>query len=224
VENVLQLALFDLDNTLLAGDSDFEWGQFLISEGVLDREVHQATNEQFYADYKAGTLDIVAFLEFQLKPLSRHPRSLLDAWHAKFMVQKIRPMMTEKSRALVQKHRENGDLMVIITATTRFVTGPIAREFGIDHLIATEPEQIDGQFTGLVAGIPSFKEGKVTRLNQWLESRGQHWEDFETTWFYSDSHNDLPLMKLVQNPVAVTPDAQLQTHAEAHDWPIISLR
>lgn len=220
----MQLALFDLDNTLLAGDSDFEWGQFLINEGVLDHEVHQARNVQFYEDYKAGTLDINAFLEFQLKPLSRHPRSQLDVWHTKYMEQKIRPMMTEKSRALVQKHRENNDLMVIITATNTFVTGPIAREFGIDHLIGTDPEQIDGQFTGRVTGVPSFKEGKVTRLNQWLESRGLSWEDFETTWFYSDSHNDLPLMSLVQNPVAVNPDTQLKAHAEAHGWPIISLR
>jgi len=220
----LQLVLFDLDNTLLAGDSDFEWGQFLIGEGVLDREVHQARNVQFYEDYKAGTLDINAFLEFQLKPLSRHPRSQLDAWHAKYMEQKIRPMITEKSRALVQKHRQNGDLMVIITATNSFVTGPIAREFGIDHLIGTDPEQIAGEFTGRVTGVPSFKEGKVTRMNQWLESRGQCWADFEATWFYSDSHNDLPLMKLVQNPVAANPDPQLQAHAEAHGWPIISLR
>lgn len=220
----MQLALFDLDNTLLAGDSDFEWGQFLINEGVLDREVHQAINVQFYEDYKAGTLDINAFLEFQLKPLSRHPRTQLDAWHAKYMEQKIRPMITEKSRALVQKHRANGDLLVIITATNSFVTGPIAREFGIEHLIGTDPEQINGEFTGRVAGVPSFKEGKVIRMNQWLESRGQRWEDFETTWFYSDSHNDLPLMKLVQNPVAANPDAQLKAHAEAHGWPIISLR
>jgi HAD superfamily hydrolase (TIGR01490 family) len=216
--------LFDLDNTLLAGDSDFEWGQFLIGEGVLDREVHQARNVQFYEDYKAGTLDINAFLEFQLKPLSRHPRSQLDAWHAKYMEQKIRPMITEKSRALVQKHRDNGDLMVIITATNSFVTGPIAREFGIDHLIGTNPEQINGEFTGRVTGVPSFKEGKVTRMHQWLESREQRLKDFETTWFYSDSHNDLPLMKLVSNPVAANPDAQLQAYAEANSWPIISLR
>lgn len=220
----MHLVLFDLDNTLLAGDSDFEWGQFLIGEGVLDHEVHQARNVQFYEDYKAGTLDIDAFLEFQLKPLSRHPHSQLDAWHAKYMDHKIRPMITKKSRALVQKHRENGDLMVIITATNSFVTGPIAREFGIDHLIGTDPEQIDGEFTGRVTGIPSFKEGKVTRMNQWLESRGQSWDDFEATWFYSDSHNDLPLMKLVNHPVAANPDAQLKAHAETHGWPIISLR
>jgi len=220
----LQLALFDLDNTLLAGDSDFEWGQFLIGQGVLDRELHLARNLQFYEDYKAGTLDIHAFLDFQLKPLSMHSRAQLDAWHALYMEQKVRPMMTEKARQLVNKHKVNGDLMVIITATNSFVTTPIAREYGVEHLIGTVPEEIDGQFTGGVFGVPSFKEGKVTRLNQWLEARGQKLEDFETTWFYSDSHNDLPLMKMVKQPVAVDPDPQLKAYAEENGWPIISLR
>jgi HAD superfamily hydrolase (TIGR01490 family) len=220
----LQLALFDLDNTLLAGDSDFEWGQFLIGQGVLDRELHLARNLQFYEDYKAGTLDIHAFLEFQLKPLSMHSRSQLDAWHNLYMEQKVRPMMTDKARALIEKHKANGDLMVIITATNSFVTNPIAREYGVEHLIGTVPEEIGGEFTGRVSGVPSFKEGKVTRLNQWLAERGQRLEDFETTWFYSDSHNDLPLMKMVQQPVAVDPDPQLKAHAEENGWPIISLR
>jgi len=220
----LRLALFDLDNTLLAGDSDFEWGQFLIGEGVLDRELHLARNVQFYEDYKAGTLDIQAFLEFQLKPLSHHPRRQLDAWHAKYMEQKIRPMMTPKARALVGQHRAAGDLLVIITATNSFVTGPIAREFGVDHLIGTTPEEVDGQFTGRVSGVPSFKEGKITRLLQWLESRGETLQSFEASWFYSDSHNDLPLLKLVDHPVAVDPDPTLRQYAEANAWPVISLR
>jgi len=220
----LQLALFDLDNTLLAGDSDFEWAQFLIGEGVLDRELHLARNVQFYEDYKAGTLDIHAFLEFQLKPLSLHPRSQLDAWHALYMEKKVRPMMTDKSRQLVQKHRANGDLLVIITATNSFVTAPIAREFGVDHLIATTPEEVDGQFSGRVSGVPSFKEGKISRLNDWLSTRGQTLQSFEASWFYSDSHNDLPLMKLVDHPVAVNADPQLKEYAEANGWPVISLR
>lgn len=220
----MQLALFDLDNTLLAGDSDFEWGQFLIGEGVLDRELHLARNVQFYEDYKAGTLDIQAFLEFQLKPLSHHPRRQLDIWHEKYMAQKVRPMITDKGRALVKKHLENGDLLVIITATNSFVTGPIAKEFGIENLIGTDPEQVNGEFTGRVSGIPSFKEGKVTRLLQWLESRGETLKSFETTWFYSDSHNDLPLMQLVEHPVAVDPDPQLKAYAQANGWPVISLR
>lgn len=220
----MQLALFDLDNTLLAGDSDFEWAQFLIGQGVLDRELHLARNLQFYEDYKAGTLDIHAFLDFQLKPLSMHPRTQLDAWHALYMQQKVRPMMTEKGRALVQKHQDNGDLLVIITATNSFVTGPIAREFGVEHLIGTTPEEIDGEFTGRVTGTPSFKEGKISRLNQWLQERGQSLKSFDASWFYSDSHNDLPLMELVDHPVAVDPDPTLLAHAQHHHWPVISLR
>lgn len=220
----MRLALFDLDNTLLAGDSDFEWAEFLISQGVLDRQLHQARNAKFYEDYKSGTLDIHAFLEFQLKPLSQHPRSQLDAWHQKYMETKIRGMMTAKSRALVEKHRQAGDLMMVITATNSFVTAPIAREFGIDHLIGTIPEEIDGEFTGRVTGVPSFKEGKVTRLHAWLHDRGQGLVDFEETWFYSDSLNDLPLLKVVDHPVAVDPDPTLRAYAEEANWPIISLR
>jgi HAD superfamily hydrolase (TIGR01490 family) len=220
----LRLALFDLDNTLLAGDSDFEWAEFLISQGVLDRQLHQARNAKFYEDYKSGTLDIHAFLEFQLKPLSQHPRSQLDAWHQKYMETKIRGMMTAKSRALVEKHRQAGDLMMVITATNSFVTAPIAREFGIDNLIGTIPEEIDGEFTGRVTGVPSFKEGKVTRLHAWLHERGQGLADFEEAWFYSDSLNDLPLLKVVDHPVAVDPDPTLRAYAEEAKWPIISLR
>jgi len=220
----LQLALFDLDNTLLAGDSDFEWGRFLITVGAIDEELHLARNAQFYEDYKQGTLDIHAFLEFQLKPLSHHPRSQLDAWHARYMETVIRPMITAKARALVEKHRANGDLLMIITATNSFVTGPIAREFGIAHLIGTVPEEIDGQFTGKVSGLPSFKEGKITRLLQWLEARGQNLQSFEASWFYSDSLNDLPLLKLVDHPVAVDPDPTLRAQAEQAGWPVISLR
>lgn len=220
----MRLALFDLDNTLLAGDSDFEWAEFLISQGVLDRQLHQARNAKFYEDYKSGTLDIHAFLEFQLKPLSQHPRSQLDAWHRKYMETKIRGMMTAKSRALVEKHRQAGDLMMVITATNSFVTAPIAREFGIDNLIGTIPEEIDGEFTGRVSGMPSFKEGKVTRLHAWLHDHGQGLADFEETWFYSDSLNDLPLLKVVDHPVAVDPDPTLRAYAEEANWPIISLR
>jgi HAD superfamily hydrolase (TIGR01490 family) len=220
----LRLALFDLDNTLLAGDSDFEWAEFLISQGVLDRELHQARNAKFYEDYKNGTLDIHAFLEFQLKPLSQHPRSQLDAWHRKYMETKIHGMMTDKSRALVEKHRQAGDLMMVITATNGFVTAPIARAFGIENLIATIPEEIDGEFTGRVSGVPSFKEGKVTRLHAWLHERGQGLADFEETWFYSDSLNDLPLLKVVGHPVAVDPDPTLRAYAEEANWLIISLR
>ncbi|MEX0960485.1 MAG: HAD family hydrolase [Burkholderiales bacterium] len=218
----MRLALFDLDNTLLAGDSDFEWAQFLIEKGVLDREVYEARNHEFYDAYMAGTLDIHEFLDFQLKPLSRHPRAELEEWHAEFLENRIRPIMTRKSRDLVESHRE--DARVVVTATNSFVTGPIAREFGIENLIATEPEQINGEFTGRVSGVPAFRDGKVTRLHAWLREHEIDWDALEETWFYSDSLNDIPLLSLVSNPVAVDPDETLKEHALANDWRIISLR
>jgi HAD superfamily hydrolase (TIGR01490 family) len=216
-----RLVLFDLDNTLLAGDSDFEWAQFLIECGVLDREVYEARNQSFYDQYKAGTLDIHEFLDFQLKPLSRHPRAQLAAWHREFMERKIRPLIRRKARALVERH--DNDLRVVITATNSFVTAPIAREFGIAELIATEPEQRDGEFTGTVRGIPCFREGKVVRLEAWLAERGGSLAACSESWFYSDSLNDLPLLERVSHPVAVDPDETLRAHAERSGWPIISL-
>ena len=216
-----RLALFDLDNTLLAGDSDFEWAQFLIEQGVLDREVYEARNGEFFEQYKAGTLDIHAFLDFQLKPLARHPRAALDAWHREFMARKIRPLIRASARTLVERHR--GDLQVIISATNTFVTAPIAREFGIAELIATEPEVRDGEFTGAVSGVPCFREGKVRRLDAWLAQRGRTLASFPESWFYSDSHNDLPLLARVTHPVAVDPDATLRAHAGRQGWPVISL-
>lgn len=220
----MQLALFDLDNTLLAGDSDYQWGQFLIEIGILNGEEHTAANEKFYADYKEGKLDIYAFLAFQLKPLSQYPRAQVEAWHAQYMEKKVKPMMTNKARALIEKHRANGDLLMIITATNSFVTKPIATAYGIEHLIGTTPEEIDGQFTGRSTGTPSFQEGKITRLNEWLAARGQTLKDFDATWFYSDSHNDLPLLKMVDHPVAVDPDPTLLAYAESQGWPVMSLR
>ena len=218
----MRLALFDLDNTLLAGDSDFEWAQFLIGKGVLDREVHEAENKHFYEHYKAGTLDIRAFLDFQLKPLSRHPRRILEEWHREFMRDRILPIITRKSRDLVDSHRE--DARAIVTATNSFVTGPIAREYGIDHLVATEPEEIDGEFTGRVKGVPSFREGKVARVEAWLAEHGLGWNSFTETWFYSDSLNDLPLLSKVTHPIAVDPDETLKETALERDWMMISLR
>ena len=220
----MNLALFDLDNTLLNGDSDFEWSQFLIRIGILDRELFEVKNQAFYDQYKAGTLDIHEFLDFQLKPLSRHSRKTLDAWHAQFMRENVMPMVTQASRDLVQRHRQAGDICVIITATNSFVTAPIAREFGIEHLIATEPEQIEGEFTGRVADVPFFREGKITRLTNWLSSRGWRLDSFENSTFYSDSLNDLPLMCKVKKPVAANPDETLRAHAAAHGWDIINLR
>ncbi len=218
------LALFDLDNTLLAGDSDYNWSLFLISEGLLDEKTHHARNEQFYSDYKNGCLNITEFLKFQLKPLSQHPKKFLDELHLKYMDEVIRPMMTKKAQDLVDRHKQAGDLCVVITATNSFVTKPIATAYGIEHLIGSEPEMVNGEYTGSVTGVPTYKEGKVIRINQWLEARGQQLSDFETSYFYSDSHNDLPLMKLVTDPVAVDADATLTAFAEQHGWPQISLR
>ncbi len=220
----MNLALFDLDNTLLNGDSDFEWAQFLIDQGVLDRELFEAKNLAFYQQYKAGTLDIHEFLDFQLKPLSRHARRVLDGWHEQFMRHKVRGMMTVPAQELVRRHRAAGDVCVIITATNSFVTAPIARAFGVEHLIATEPEQKNGEFTGRVTDVPCFREGKITRLESWMAHHGWSWNSFSDNWFYSDSLNDLPLLSKVKNPVAVDPDATLRAHAEQHGWPIISLR
>jgi HAD superfamily hydrolase (TIGR01490 family) len=216
-----RLVLFDLDNTLLAGDSDFEWAQYLIERGVLDREVYEARNREFFDQYRAGVLDIREFLDFQLKPLSRHPRAVLDAWHREFMAGRIRPMIRSAARELVARHA--ADLRVIISATNTFVTGPIAAEFGISELIATQPEQRNGEFTGGVSGTPCFREGKVTCLEAWLAGRGRTLASYAESWFYSDSHNDLPLLSRVTRPVAVDPDETLRVHAEQRGWPIISL-
>jgi len=220
----VNLALFDLDNTLLNGDSDFEWSQFLIRIGVLDRELFEVKNLTFYEQYKAGTLDIHEFLDFQLKPLSRHSRKTLDEWHRQFMRASVLPMITPQSRELVQRHRTAGDLCVIITATNSFVTAPIAREFGIEHLIATEPEHINGEFTGAVADVPCFREGKIIRLESWLAGRSWTLDSFADSTFYSDSLNDLPLLRKVKHPVAANPDETLRAHAEQHGWNIVNLR
>ena len=218
------LALFDLDNTLLSGDSDYNWSLFLISEGLLDAGSHRDRNEQFYEDYKNGCLNISEFLKFQLKPLSEHSKKFLDELHVKYMDKVIRPMMTQKAQALVDQHKASGDLCVIITATNSFVTKPIATAYGIEHLIGSEPEMVNGEFTGGVVGVPTYREGKVIRINQWLEERGAKLSEYEVSYFYSDSHNDLPLLNLVTNPVAVDADEALTEYAIKQDWPQISLR
>ena len=219
----MQLALFDLDNTLLSGDSDFEWAQFLITKGVLDPEVHAARNEYFYAQYKAGTLDIHEFLDFQLLPLARHSRTQLDAWHAEFMDTCIRPIIEDQARALVNRHLAAGVVCALVTATNSFVTGPICLEFGISNMIATIPAQENGQFTGKPRGLPAFREGKISRVEAWLESMGFWWSNFERSWFYSDSLNDLPLLSRVSDPVAVDPDPTLLAHAKNAGWPVLNL-
>ncbi len=221
----MKLALFDLDNTLLTGDSDYEWAQFLIKKGVVDAAIQSEANDRFYADYKAGCLDINAFLDFQLAPLARTPRNTLDAWHQAFMQEHIRPRIGQAARNLVQHHLDAGHLCAIVTATNSFVTGPIATEFGIPHLIATVPDCNlgTGQFTGKPFGTPAFREGKITRVDAWLAALGYWWGSFDESWFYSDSHNDLPLMGKVTHPVAVKPDDNLKAHAQALSWAILDL-
>ena len=218
------LALFDLDNTLLACDSDYEWGQFLVDSGVLARAEYEAQNAAFYEQYKAGTLDIHEFLGFALRPLAEHAPEELARWHAAFMSARIRPAISPAARALVRRHLEAGDLCAVVTATNSFVTGPIAREFGVPHLVATEPERIAGRFTGRVAGIPCFKDGKIARVQAWLAGEGRALPDFARSAFYSDSRNDLPLLERVTHPVAVDPDEVLAAEARRRGWPVISLR
>ncbi|WP_198243102.1 HAD family hydrolase [methane-oxidizing endosymbiont of Gigantopelta aegis] len=217
----MSLAIFDLDNTLIAGDSDFLWGQFLVDQGIVDKDYYEQSNAQFYEDYKQGKLDIIAFLEFSLAPLAQHDAQQLFAWRQQFVEEKIKPILLEKAQALVDKHRQQGDTLLVITATNRFVTEPIVKCYGIDNLIATTPEFVNDQYTGRFLGTPCFQDGKVHLLNDWLEKQN---ETLENSCFYSDSHNDLPLLNKVDKPVAVDPDDILKSTAEQKGWPIISLR
>ena len=215
------LALFDLDETLIAGDSDYEWGLHLVSLGVVDRATYEARNQEFYDRYRAGTLVLQDFLDFQLYPLSQFSRAQLDQWHAAFMTSRILPMIRPGAPALLDRHRSAE--RVIVTATNRFVTGPIAAALGITNLLATELEQEDGRFTGRAVGTPCFREGKVARLHEWLAARGERLTDYSESWFYSDSANDIPLLSAVTRPVAVHPDDHLRSHATERGWPILSL-
>lgn len=216
----MALAIFDLDHTLLSGDSDHAFGQYLVDRQLVDPAEHQRRNDYFYQQYKAGTLDIHEYLDFALKPLTEHPRALLEAERERFIEERIKPLISQKSRDLIQQHRDAGDTLLIITATNGFVTYPIAEMLGIEHIIAPHPELIDDCYTGRIVGIPSFQDGKVTRLNDWLE---QQQLSLAGSYFYSDSHNDLPLLERVDHPVAVDPDDTLKARAEQQGWPIISL-
>ncbi len=220
----MRLTLFDLDNTLLAGDSDYAWGQFLVDRGILDHEAYEAQNRAYYEQYVAGTLDIHEYLGFALRPLAEHTPQELARWHAEFMRTRIMPMIAAQARALVGRHLARGDVCAIVTSTNSFVTTPIAREFGVAHLIATEPETQHGRFTGRVAGIPCFRAGKVRRVDEWLAGLGRSLSDFPESACYSDSHNDLPLLERVSRPVAVDPDLQLAAIAKQRGWEVISLR
>ncbi|WP_346799045.1 HAD family hydrolase [Halomonas sp. Bachu 37] len=217
----MSLAIFDLDNTLLSIDSDHAWGEFLLEQGAVDPVAYREANERFMADYAAGTLDIDAFLAVALKPLADNTPEQLAAWHQQFMAGKIEPNILPKAEELLARHRTRGDTLLIITATNRFITGPIAERLGVDHLIAVEPHIENGHYSGKVSGIPSYREGKVQRLEQWLEEQD---EVMDGAWFYSDSHNDIPLLEKVEHPVAVDPDDTLRKVAEDRHWRIMSLR
>lgn len=220
----MRLTLFDLDHTLLAGDSDYGWGQFMVRHGLVAAEEYAQKNAAFYAAYQAGTLDQAAYLAFSLEPLTRYSMNELVAWHRKFMVETIGPLMTARGKAVVAERLQAGDLVVIVTSTNSFITRPIAQAYGVEHLIATEPQVRAGRYTGRITGIPAFREGKVTRLHAWLRQRGKRLEDFAQSWFYSDSTNDLPLLETVTHPVAVDPDRDLRKIAEQRRWSIVTLR
>jgi HAD superfamily hydrolase (TIGR01490 family) len=218
--NDMYLAVFDLDNTLLSGDSDFLWGQFLVEHQLVDGDWYARENRRYHETYKAGQLDIRAYQRFAQQPLRDHGAEKLEGLRPLFIREKIAPIISPATRELLACHRDRGDELMIITATNRFVTAPIAAELGVSNLLATEPEIVDGLYTGEIAGIPCYREGKVERLEQWLKKQGR---DFDSTWFYSDSHNDLPLLRAADFPVAVDPDDELRRVAEGRKWPIVSL-
>lgn len=219
----MELALFDLDNTLLRGDSDHAWGEYLITVGAVNAEEQRRKNDQFMTQYENGTLNLDDFLDFQLQPFKTTPKSVLESWRKDFLRDVIRPMITDDARALVKHHQDRNDLIAVITATNNFITAPIVAEFGIPNLLATNLEEQNGQFTGHIVGTPTFQEGKVIRLREWLAKQGKTLEQFDNVYFYTDSSNDMPLLNAVNNPIAVNPDAKLEKHAREKGWRIIQL-
>lgn len=217
----MKLAIFDLDNTLLGGDSDYLWSQFLVEKQLVDGPYYSAENDRFYQEYLNGTMDIFEFLRFQLKPLADNDINTLHQWRAQFIQEKIVPIMLPKAQALIQDHQAQGHTLLIITATNRFITAPIAEMLSIDNLLATDPEMKAGQYTGEVEGIPCYQAGKIERLTLWLSQQGH---EVETSWFYSDSRNDIPLLEKVDHPIAVDADDTLTQYANDKGWPVISLR
>jgi HAD superfamily hydrolase (TIGR01490 family) len=217
----MTLAIFDLDNTLIGGDSDYLWGNYLVSAGLVNKDLYERENQRFYDEYRHGTLNIYEFLDFSLRPLADIPMEKLLQLRESFMAEVITPLILPAAVALIGDHRRQNHTPLIITATNRFVTEPIAQALGVDNLLATEPEISDGRYTGRIAGTPTFRDGKVTRLRHWLT---QHNATLADSWFYSDSHNDLALLEMVTHPVAVDPDETLQQHAEMKGWSIVSLR
>ena len=220
----MNLAIFDLDNTLLDGDSDYNWGLYLVKKGYLDKGEYKEQNQKFFEEYQVGKLDIFAFAEFQFRFLKKNTRKFLNDVLSDYINEIIKPMILKKAVDLVSQHKEAGDSLLIITATNSFITKPIGELFGIDELIGTDPEEHLGEFTGKVKGTPSFKEGKVTRLFDWLDEKNLKLADFEKTFFYSDSHNDLALLEFVSNPVVVNGDKILLEKAQEKNWPTLNLK
>lgn len=217
----MALAIFDLDNTLLGGDSDFLWGQYLVDEGIVDADTYAKTNAHFYEQYQAGQLDIHEYARFAFRPLADYPMDQLKIWREGFFDRYVRPIILKKGMDLVQQHKSKGDITLIITATNRFITEPIAATYGVDHLLATDPRLSEGRYQAEIDGTPCFQEGKITRLEAWMS---EHNEGLTGSWFYSDSHNDLPLLERVDHAIAVDPDEILESAARKNGWEIISLR
>lgn len=217
----MSLAIFDLDNTLIGGDSDYLWSEFLCDIGAVDSQKHREKNEHYYQQYDLGTLDIHEYSEFAIEPLTRFSMEELALMQQQFMAEKITPIFLDKAQQLIDKHKSQGDTLLVVTATSRFVTTPIAKHYGIDNLLAIEAEMVDGHYTGKIVGIPTYRSGKVDNLIPWLEENG---ETLAGSSFYSDSHNDIPLLELVDNPIAVNPNKALKTYAEDRNWPILDLR
>lgn len=217
----MSLVLFDLDNTLIAGDSDHLWGEFMVQQGLVDATSYRARNDEFYLAYQRGELDIEAYLNFSLEPLARFSLDELDRFHQQFVQEMIQPLRLSQAEALIADHQAKGDVVAIITSTNRFITQPIAELLEVEHLMATELEMNDARYSGRILGRPCYREGKIHHLEQWLKDNPH---PMENAYFYSDSINDLPLLSVVDNPVAVDPDPELEAHARSQSWPVISLR
>ena len=216
----MTLAIFDLDHTLIDGDSDYLWGEYMVASGLVDETAYRARNEGFYRDYQRGELDNDAYLKFALEPLTRHPLELLHRHRREYVDTWIRPLVRKGARALLEQHRERGDSLMIISATHRFITEPIAKMLQVPALLATEPEVAGDRYTGNYIGTATYREGKVEALNAWLGKRGG---SLDGSYFYSDSINDLPLLEIVDHPHAVHPDEQLGAIAAARGWPVLDL-
>ena len=216
----MALAIFDLDHTLLNGDSDYLWGEYMVANKIVDADVYQRENKAFLDDYLRGDLDNEVYLKFALKPLTQYPIDRLHAWRSDYVSHWIKPIVAKGTQALLDKHRAQGDELIIISATNLFITAPIAELLGIDEILSTEPEIIDNQYTGRYLGTPTFKEGKVTVLNEWLKNSNH---SLNNSYFYSDSINDLPLLEQVSIPIVVNPDDKLSIVAQSRNWQILDL-